>query len=384
MLGVEPAVGSREAAHRLFGGLDVRDGSADDSGFDAASADVVVAVGVTSLLDDLDALFAEARRLLRPGGFLGIVDMFLAGGDVEIDGPNTLRSVAEDRPALARAAGFATELVRGRRRTTDDAAGRTGPGERSARPLVEATDAAPSDRWAPASARLTAEVVADHPGAAAVDAWLADRRKLAGWIDSGHVVAACLTLSPVEDAGPRRSRRQAPADLPAGPPRRVLGRGAAHAPAGRRRGGRARTVRRSTASPPRSPRTRTIHERVMRALGVEPKPIKEGPAKVAEQAGLLKRNGTLVRRSPLTTLVELEAMTIAVSAASSPGGRRCAPRSATDHLGGIDLGELIARSEEHLATLAEIHDRRAAAGPHPRRALRGVRRGSRGRRGAGA
>src|SRR6476619_3568686 len=54
VVGVEPATGSRDAAHRLFGGLDVRDGSVADSGLDTADADVVVAVGVVSLLDDLD------------------------------------------------------------------------------------------------------------------------------------------------------------------------------------------------------------------------------------------------------------------------------------------------------------------------------------------
>ena len=60
VVGVEPESGSRDAAHRLFPGLDVRAGSAADSGLDAASADVVVAVGLTSLLDTVDGLFAEA------------------------------------------------------------------------------------------------------------------------------------------------------------------------------------------------------------------------------------------------------------------------------------------------------------------------------------
>ena len=61
VIGVEPESGSRDAAHRLFGGLDVRAGSAADTGLDAGRADVVVADrGHVSLLDD-------ARRSVRRG-----------------------------------------------------------------------------------------------------------------------------------------------------------------------------------------------------------------------------------------------------------------------------------------------------------------------------
>ena len=44
VVGVEPESGSRDAAHRLFPGLDLRAGSAADSGLDAASADVLAFV----------------------------------------------------------------------------------------------------------------------------------------------------------------------------------------------------------------------------------------------------------------------------------------------------------------------------------------------------
>src|SRR5262245_15977045 len=45
IVGVEPAAGSREGAHRLFGGLDIHAGSAADTGADDGDADVVVAIG---------------------------------------------------------------------------------------------------------------------------------------------------------------------------------------------------------------------------------------------------------------------------------------------------------------------------------------------------
>ena len=60
------------------------------------------AIGVCSLLDDLDPLLDEAVRVLRPGGRIGIADLFLVEGDVRHAEPNTLRSVAYLSSVLAR------------------------------------------------------------------------------------------------------------------------------------------------------------------------------------------------------------------------------------------------------------------------------------------
>lgn len=49
-------------------------------------------------------------------------------------------------------------------------------------------------------------------------------------------------------------------------------------------------------------------------LAVDRSPLQEALVSAAERLGRLKPNGTLVRRSPLTDLVELEAMTAAVHA----------------------------------------------------------------------
>jgi len=333
VVGVEPESGSREAAHLLFPGLDLRAGSAADSGLDAASADVVVAVGVTSLLDSLDGLLTEARRLLRPGGFLAIVDMFLANGDIEVDGPNTLRSTAALQ-RLVRDAGW-------ERSDTD-----------------RQSDAAPDEEWVAAAVRLMHAVSDDHGGSPAVGAWIADRRKLAGWIESGHVVAGLVMLTPIEDAGPRRSAdrllriylQDHHATSSAGV-RRV--RRLADAEAGGPDGAVLDRLATEIAA------ERDVQARVMRVLGVQPQPAKEAVAKVAERAGLLKRNGRLVRRSPLTSLVELETMTIAARGKLA-GWEALRAALGTDHVGGIDLAQLIAESEEHLAAFAGLHRRRAA------------------------
>ncbi len=168
---IEPADGSRRAAQRLFPGLDVRRGTATDSGLPSACADAVVALGVTSLLDDLAGLFAEASRLLRPGGFVGVADMFLATGDVERDGTNTLRSLPATIAAAA-AAGLEAVVI------------------------GCADDAEPAAEWSAAADRLRAAVVAAHRGEPALEPWLADQHKLAEWIAGGHVVGGCLVLRP--------------------------------------------------------------------------------------------------------------------------------------------------------------------------------------------
>src|SRR4051812_20610478 len=52
---------------------------------------------------------------------------------------------------------------------------------------------------------------------------------------------------------------------------------------------------------------------VLEAAGVSPRWYKTAMAWLGEQAGLLKTNGRLVRRSPLTSVLELEFMRMAVS-----------------------------------------------------------------------
>ncbi len=281
----------------------------------------------------MDGLFAEARRLLRPGGFLAIVDMFLPDGDTEVDGPNTLRSIA----ALQRLAG-------------DAGWERSGTARQS--------DGAPAEEWVAAAARLMQAVSADHGGSPAVGAWVADRRKLADWIESGHVVAGLVMLTPIEDAGPRLTAdrllriylQDHHATSSAGVRR---ARRLADAEAGGSDGAALDRLATEIAA------EREVQARVMRALGVRPQRAKEAVAKVAERVGLLKRNGRLVRRSPLTSLVELEAMTIAARGKLA-GWEALRAALHSDHVGGIDLEQLIAQSEEHVASFGELHRRRAA------------------------
>jgi SAM-dependent methyltransferase len=76
--GIDVAAGMIEEAERRAGGLPeaarrrvrFRVGDALASGLPAGSADAVTAVGLVEYLDGDDGFFAEAARLLRPGGVL--------------------------------------------------------------------------------------------------------------------------------------------------------------------------------------------------------------------------------------------------------------------------------------------------------------------------
>ena len=50
----------------------------------------------------------------------------------------------------------------------------------------------------------------------------------------------------------------------------------------------------------------------MRQLSIAPNAIKVGMVRVAERAGRLKLNGTLFKRSPLSSVIELETLVVGV------------------------------------------------------------------------
>lgn len=94
-------------------------------------------------------------------------------------------------------------------------------------------------------------------------------------------------------------------------------------------------------------------ERVARALGVRPNPVKMAAARVAERAGLLKLNGRLVRRSPLSGLLELEGLMAGIEAkralwtSLSVAGR--------PELAEIDFEQLASRATEQRTRLMAVH-----------------------------
>jgi hypothetical protein len=54
-------------------------------------------------------------------------------------------------------------------------------------------------------------------------------------------------------------------------------------------------------------------EGIMRRLGVEPDRVKDTLSRIAERLGRLKLNGRLLRRSPLSDLLELETLVVGIT-----------------------------------------------------------------------
>ncbi|GAA1986242.1 hypothetical protein [Catenulispora subtropica] len=100
---------------------------------------------------------------------------------------------------------------------------------------------------------------------------------------------------------------------------------------------------------------------IMRRLGVRVDPIKVALAFAAERVGRLKPNGRVRSRSPLSDLIEVEAMSVAVSGKLAGWTllREIAPSE--DRLDIRDLERLIGRAEGQLVVLERIRLRIGAA-----------------------
>lgn len=100
---------------------------------------------------------------------------------------------------------------------------------------------------------------------------------------------------------------------------------------------------------------RTTLLSMLRAAGIEPRWYKSAMARVGEAVGVLKTNGALFRRSPLTGLVELEAMRMGVTGKLDLWSAMQHSRLAGLH----DFDSLIDRANRQLHQLELAHTRRA-------------------------
>ncbi|WP_078894607.1 hypothetical protein [Streptomyces sp. NRRL S-1022] len=172
--------------------------------------------------------------------------------------------------------------------------------------------------------------------------------------------------------GPVRSRTPRP-QSPGGTDRKLLGvylnDHLAGATAGSRRVGHLARVSRGTALgraldgvAAEIAEDRAALLKIMRDLDVPVRPCKVWAGWAAGKAGRLKGNGRLVRRSPLSTVLELEALRLAVAgkAAGWTTLRRLAP--ADERLDPVLLDTLLDRAEHQRDTVEEwrVHEAETA------------------------
>ncbi len=101
--------------------------------------------------------------------------------------------------------------------------------------------------------------------------------------------------------------------------------------------------------------------RIMDDLGVPVRRYKIGIGWVLEKAGRAKSNGSLLRRAPLSSLIELESLRAGVEAKRLMWqALRAAGVDRTGPLGPDRLTELLHRARRQSETLEELHQRTAA------------------------
>lgn len=101
-------------------------------------------------------------------------------------------------------------------------------------------------------------------------------------------------------------------------------------------------------------------QQILSVLGISPSRLKHATAVVVERASRLKPNGQVLGRSPLSDLLELEALSAGVA------GKRSlwlslAASLGTEPLRTVSLDELVVRADEQLALLDSIRPALATA-----------------------
>jgi hypothetical protein len=93
----------------------------------------------------------------------------------------------------------------------------------------------------------------------------------------------------------------------------------------------------------------------MRALGVRPSRVQRTVSTVGERIGRLKPNASWSRRTPLTDVVELEALGLAATGTLRLWQTLVALTPLHGRLGDLDLPSLVAGARRRVETLERLH-----------------------------
>ncbi|MER5931863.1 hypothetical protein [Streptomyces sp. NPDC002054] len=99
--------------------------------------------------------------------------------------------------------------------------------------------------------------------------------------------------------------------------------------------------------------------RIMHDLGVPVRNLREAVGRLAELAGRLKLNGRILSRSPLSDVLELEAMRLGVEGKAACWRSLRAVAVGDDRLDTAELDRLLARAEDQVRSLEAMRLRRA-------------------------
>lgn len=102
-----------------------------------------------------------------------------------------------------------------------------------------------------------------------------------------------------------------------------------------------------------------FNESVMRRLGVRPSPWQAGALRLGERVGRLKPNGHLLRRAPLSDVIELEGLIAAVHIKVAGWRAGLASRVLTDEET-ERLHRLLTRADSQAERLTAMHQEAAA------------------------
>lgn len=98
----------------------------------------------------------------------------------------------------------------------------------------------------------------------------------------------------------------------------------------------------------------------MRRLGVDRDRVKEGAAWAAEKAARLKRNGRVRGYSPLSRVVELEGLAMLLLGQRAAWETLSHVTAGDPRMVGFDAAARVARTDEALARVSELHERAVA------------------------